>query len=171
MPLSENLVWSGALKPRCFSSCPGGEPSGYPRLSIPSAPGFMQIIDHSSTKQREPTWRKKLLGLRKCLIREGNSLVPAPEYQTIFSMTTSTFLSNSSLCCVVQNCEYILINSLAYKSSFDRINYRNKHLAYPVVYFCSSIWVLVSHIAAFFVMVRCLLFTIPCTFVLPTIIL
>ena len=81
------------------------------------------------------------------------------------------FLSHSSLCCAFQNSEYIFINSLAYESSFYRINYRNKHLAYPVVSFCSSIWVLVSHIAAFFVMVRCLFFTIPCTFVLPTIIL
>ena len=70
------------------------------------------------------------------------------------------FLSHSSLSCAVQNSEYIFSNSLAYESSFDKINYRNKHLAYPVVSFCSSIWVLLSHIVAFFVMVRCLIFTI-----------
>lgn len=162
-------MWSGALKPRCFSGCPGGEHSGHPRLRIPSAAGFMQITDHSSTKQREPTWREKMTGAREMphLGRKFSCTCP----RQVDDHINLLFLSHSSLSCAVQNSEYIFSNSLAYESSFDKVNYRNKHLAYPVVSFCSSIWVLLSHIVAFFVMVRCLIFTIPCTFVLPTIIL
>lgn len=78
------------------------------------------------------------------------------------------FLSHPSFSCRFKIVNAFLVILLLMNVHVKRFNYRNKQLAYPVISFCSNIWVLPLHMIAFYLMGRCLFLNIPFTSVLPT---